>query len=82
MLLNLLPQEKADALPQIIRDYIRMCQLRSHGIVREKKSLNIKSLSKYHWYYEVNEIGFNFRLTDFQAALGISQIKNLISLLI
>lgn len=59
------------------KDYIRMCQLRSHGIVREKKSLNIKSLSKYHWYYEVNEIGFNFRLTDFQAALGISQIKKL-----
>jgi len=34
-------------------------------------------LSKYHWYYEVNEISFNFRLTDFQSALGISQIKKL-----
>ena len=59
------------------RDYHRLCQLRSHGIIRDKKLLSNKSLSKYHWYYEVNEIGFNFRLTDFQAALGISQIKKL-----
>lgn len=59
------------------KDYSRLCQLRSHGIVRDKKLLNTKSLSKYHWYYEVNEIGFNFRLTDFQSALGISQIKKL-----
>ncbi len=48
------------------RDYHRLCQLRSHGIIRDKKLLSNKSLSKYHWYYEVNEIGFNFRLTDFK----------------
>ena len=29
------------------------------------------------WYYEVNEPGMNFRITDFQCALGISQLKKL-----
>ena len=38
------------------KDYIRLCQLRSYGIVREKKSLNIKSLAKYHWYYELMKL--------------------------
>ena len=28
-----------------------------------------------NWYYEMKELGFNYRLTDFQAALGISQLK-------
>ena len=59
------------------KNYHRLCQLRSHGIIRDKNLLKTKSLSKYHWYYEVNEISFNFRLTDFQSALGISQIKKL-----
>jgi dTDP-4-amino-4,6-dideoxygalactose transaminase len=27
------------------------------------------------WYYEMQELGYNYRLTDFQAALGISQLK-------
>jgi len=58
-------------------DYNKLCQLRSHGIVRDQRLLKTKKFSKYHWYYEVNEIGFNFRLTDFQAALGISQMKKL-----
>ncbi len=43
--------------------------LRSHGIVR--------NATKAQWYYGINEIGFNYRLTDFQAALGISQLKKL-----
>ena len=58
-------------------DFLRLCQLRSHGVVREKNLLKKKSLSRYHWYYEVNEISFNFRLTDFQSALGISQLQKL-----
>jgi dTDP-4-amino-4,6-dideoxygalactose transaminase len=27
------------------------------------------------WYYEMQELGYNYRLTDFQAALGTSQLK-------
>ena len=30
-----------------------------------------------NWFYEVDEIGYNYRLTDFQCALGISQLKKL-----
>ncbi len=50
--------------------------LRSHGITRENKSF----LSKVHhpkWYYEQIDLGFNYRMTDIQAALGISQIERL-----
>jgi dTDP-4-amino-4,6-dideoxygalactose transaminase len=43
-------------------------KLRSHGIKRNKKK---------HWDYDVEYSGFNFRLNDFQCALGISQLKNL-----
>ena len=41
----------------------------SHGIENRGK--------KYPWHYEINEIGYNFRLTDFQCALGLSQLNDL-----
>lgn len=44
--------------------------LRSHGIVRPE-------VSRYPWVYEQKNIGFNYRLTDIQAALGISQLKRI-----
>ena len=36
-------------------------------------------MGDYHgsWYYEMQELGFNYRLTDFQCALGISQIRKI-----
>jgi len=46
--------------------------LRSHGITKETK-LN----QQRPWYYEQIELGWNFRLTDIQAALGIEQVKRL-----
>ncbi|MBO8129730.1 MAG: UDP-4-amino-4,6-dideoxy-N-acetyl-beta-L-altrosamine transaminase [Peptococcaceae bacterium] len=47
---------------------------RSHGIVRDRDEM-----VDYHgpWYYEVQDAGYNYRMTDFQAALGISQLKKL-----
>ena len=30
-----------------------------------------------HWYYEIHDLGFNYRITDFQCALGISQLTKL-----
>ena len=47
--------------------------LRNHGIERNNK-LRIKHGS---WFHKVKNYGFNFRLTDLQAALGISQLKKL-----
>lgn len=42
---------------------------RSHGIVREPEQGG--------WYYEISEVGYNYRLTDLQAALGTSQLAKL-----
>ena len=47
-------------------------ELKNHGIRR-----NEGTLKKYIWKYDVVQNGFNFRLTDFQCALGNSQLKNL-----
>lgn len=51
--------------------YKRLLNLRSHGI-QQDNTLNM--FNHGIWYYELQELGFNYRLTDFQAALGISQI--------
>ncbi|EXZ29886.1 degT/DnrJ/EryC1/StrS aminotransferase family protein [Bacteroides fragilis str. S36L11] len=52
--------------------YDRLCLYRTHGITK-----NPDLLQEHHggWYYEMQELGYNYRLTDFQAALGISQLK-------
>ena len=43
--------------------------LRTHGITKENMAEN-----HGNWYYEMQELGFNYRLTDFQSALGITQL--------
>ena len=52
---------------------IKMQLLRSHGVTREKKLFQNKSINS--WYYEQLLLGFNYRLTEFQAALVINQLK-------
>ena len=49
--------------------------LRSHGNIRDIDWNDITERGP--WYYEANLIGYNYRITDFQAALGISQLKRL-----
>ena len=49
--------------------------LRSHGITRDKEEM--VSESHGDWYYQQLFLGFNYRLTDIQAALGISQLKRI-----
>ncbi len=53
----------------------KLIQLRSHGITRDPSLM----LDKPHgpWYYEQIGLGFNYRMTDLQAALGKSQMKRL-----
>ena len=53
--------------------YEHMNLLRGHGIRRK----NFKETSPGPWYYEQNILGFNYRITDFQCALGINQLKKL-----
>lgn len=53
----------------------RMRELRSHGITREHKKF--RNQTEGAWHYEQVSLGFNYRMTDIQAALGISQLKRL-----
>ncbi|HYG15761.1 MAG TPA: UDP-4-amino-4,6-dideoxy-N-acetyl-beta-L-altrosamine transaminase [Bacteroidia bacterium] len=52
--------------------YKKLLLLRTHGITKDP-SLMIENHGG--WYYEMQELGYNYRLTDFQAALGISQLS-------
>lgn len=52
--------------------YNKLCLYRSHGITKDPLKLKKNDGG---WYYEMQELGFNYRITDFQAALGISQLK-------
>ena len=53
----------------------RMDLLRCHGITRNPSLMNQEPDGP--WYYEQIELGFNYRMTDLQAALGISQMERL-----
>ena len=53
----------------------RMVELRSHGIVRERD--RFKQSAAGPWVYEQQQLGFNYRITDLQAALGMSQLQRL-----
>ena len=54
--------------------YEKLKLLRTHGITKEEKYL---SIHPGPWYYEMQELGFNYRLTDIQSALGITQLRKL-----
>ena len=53
----------------------RLFDLRSHGITRDLSRLGRQNQGD--WYYEQQSLGFNYRLTDLQAALGKSQLSML-----
>lgn len=53
----------------------RAQELRSHGITRDPKLMEAEHPEP--WYYEQRELGFNYRMTDIQAALGLSQLSQL-----
>lgn len=54
--------------------YQKLSLFRSHGITRNK--LSLKKLEG-NWYYEQQLLGYNYRITDIQCALGISQMRKL-----
>lgn len=54
--------------------YERLKRLRAHGVVRASQMTNG---SRPSWYYEVRELGFNYRISDLQCALGRAQLKKL-----
>lgn len=54
--------------------YEKMILFRSHGITRNSE---LMTENQGPWYYEQIDLGYNYRLTDIQSALGLSQIKKL-----
>ncbi len=57
----------------------KMRVLRSHGITKEVNSFKYKPSGP--WTYEQQELGYNYKMNDIQAALGISQLKRLNSII-
>lgn len=63
--------------------YQKLISLRNHGMIRSAESFKNIDMAydekgnKNPWYYEMHDLGYNYRITDFQCALGISQIKRL-----
>ena len=55
----------------------RMARLRSHGITRDQALMTREADGP--WYYQQLELGWNYRMTEMQAALGLSQLKQLSS---
>lgn len=53
--------------------YTRMRRFRSHGITTDFRQREANGA----WFYEMSDLGYNYRITDFQCALGISQLKKL-----
>lgn len=61
----------------------RMRLFRNHGITRDPKCFSPLTsdlrpqASDFSWFYEMIDLGYNYRITDFQCALGISQLRKL-----
>lgn len=55
--------------------YEKLLLLRSHGVTRDPQQMTTTSHGA--WYYQQIDLGYNYRLTDIQAALGISQLARL-----
>jgi len=55
--------------------YNKLLKLRTHGVTKVKQDFANKDSGD--WYYEMQDLGFNYRLTDIQASLGISQLKKM-----
>jgi dTDP-4-amino-4,6-dideoxygalactose transaminase len=66
--------------------YAQTCRLlRSHGVIKDPACFvglsdtnnDAQFSEKGAWYYEMPQLGFNYRITDFQCALGLSQLRKL-----
>lgn len=54
--------------------YEKLQNFRTHGITKDPKKMQ---KNEGEWYYEMHNLGYNYRITDFQCALGVSQFKKL-----
>ncbi|MCF7917299.1 MAG: UDP-4-amino-4,6-dideoxy-N-acetyl-beta-L-altrosamine transaminase [Candidatus Omnitrophica bacterium] len=62
------------------RIYEKLIMLRAHGVTRDPlkfKKVGVQKAENGRWYYEMQKLGYNYRLTDIQGALGVSQLRRL-----
>ncbi len=62
--------------------YDKLIRLRNHGLEKKKENFILKKNAFTNdlsnpWYYEMQELGYNYRITDIQCALGLSQLKKI-----
>lgn len=74
---NMTTGEGGAILANLSEFHEKLRRLRSHGITRNYEEFTRQDEMNGSWYYEQQDLGFNYRLTDFQCALGISQLKRL-----
>lgn len=55
--------------------YEKLLRLRTHGITKDDNRFVKRTQKDGAWYYEMQELGYNYRLPDLNAALGISQLQ-------
>ena len=71
---NITTGEGGIAVTNSLDLYQKMLQFRTHGITKDESLL---CQNDGPWFYEMHYLGYNYRMTDFQAALGLSQLKKL-----
>lgn len=60
------------------KKYYNMLKLLSNnGVQKNKNDFKLKKYKNNMWYYEVQQLGYHYRITDFQCALAISQLKKI-----
>jgi len=57
--------------------YDQLKLLANNGVQKNKDKFKIKKYKNDMWYYEVQKLGFHYRITDFQCALAISQLSKI-----
>lgn len=72
---NFTTGEGGSVLTNNYKYFTKIKTLRSHGITKREEFS--KSMNKEFWKYSMTSLGYNFRLTDIQSALGISQLRSL-----
>lgn len=57
--------------------YEKLKMFRMHGVTKDPKAFQNKDMELGPWYYEMHTLGYNYRITDIQAALGSSQLEKI-----
>ena len=57
--------------------YKKLLMFRHHGVTKDGPAFQNKETCRGQWYYEMQYLGYNYRLTDIHSALGVSQLRKL-----